>query len=67
MFSIYWGQIVLIATYLVNKLSTCILNGISLIESPLFFVPSSSQKSSLFSQVFGLLFDRKRYLNNTVF
>nr|KYP62136.1 Retrovirus-related Pol polyprotein from transposon TNT 1-94 [Cajanus cajan] len=49
----YWGEAVLTATYLINKLPTRILNGISPIESLLSFIPSSSLISSLPSRVFG--------------
>ncbi|XP_029129864.1 uncharacterized protein LOC109816369 isoform X2 [Cajanus cajan] len=49
----YWGEAVLTATYLINRLPTRILNGISPIESLLSFVPSCPLISSLPSRVFG--------------
>nr|KYP73851.1 Retrovirus-related Pol polyprotein from transposon TNT 1-94 [Cajanus cajan] len=52
----YWGEAVLTATYLINRLPTRILNGISPIESLLSFVPSCPLISSLPSRVFGCTF-----------
>nr|KYP62612.1 Retrovirus-related Pol polyprotein from transposon TNT 1-94 [Cajanus cajan] len=51
----YWGEAVLTFTYLINRLLTRILNGISPIESLLSFVPSSPLVSSLPNQVFGCI------------
>ncbi|KOM56062.1 hypothetical protein LR48_Vigan10g195400 [Vigna angularis] len=52
---IYWGEAVLTATYLINRLPTRVLNGISPIESLLSFVPSSPLISSLPSRIFGCI------------
>ncbi|BAT84649.1 hypothetical protein VIGAN_04207700, partial [Vigna angularis var. angularis] len=49
----YWGEVVLTATYLINRLPTRILNDISPIESLLSFLPSCSLLTSLPSRVFG--------------
>ncbi|RDX84845.1 hypothetical protein CR513_34043, partial [Mucuna pruriens] len=39
--NVYWGEVVLTATYLINRLPTQVLNGISPIKHMLSFFPSS--------------------------
>ncbi|RDX82741.1 hypothetical protein CR513_36426, partial [Mucuna pruriens] len=51
--NVYWGEVVLTATYLINRLPTRILNGISPIKHMLSFFPSSPLMLSLSSCVFG--------------
>ncbi|RDX99827.1 hypothetical protein CR513_17069, partial [Mucuna pruriens] len=51
--NVYWGEAVLYATYLINKLLTRVLNGISPIKHVLSFFPSSPLMLSLPSRVFG--------------
>ncbi|RDX79103.1 hypothetical protein CR513_40512, partial [Mucuna pruriens] len=50
--NVYWGEFVLTATYLINKLPTRVLNGISPIKHMLSFFPSSPLMLSLPSRVF---------------
>ncbi|RDX71652.1 hypothetical protein CR513_48974, partial [Mucuna pruriens] len=51
--NVYWGETVLTATYLINKLSTQVLNSISPIKHMFSFFPSSPLMLSLPSRVFG--------------
>ncbi|RDX99335.1 hypothetical protein CR513_17622, partial [Mucuna pruriens] len=51
--NVYWGEAVLTATYLINRLPTQVLNGISPIKHMLSFFPSSPLMLSLPSRVFG--------------
>ncbi|RDX89132.1 hypothetical protein CR513_29178, partial [Mucuna pruriens] len=51
--NVYWGEVVLSATYLINRLPTRVLNNISPIKHMLSFFPSSPLMLSLPSLVFG--------------
>ncbi|RDX97468.1 hypothetical protein CR513_19755, partial [Mucuna pruriens] len=51
--NVYWGEVVLTAAYLINRLPTRVLNGISPIKHMLSFFPSSPLILSLPSRVFG--------------
>ncbi|RDX84427.1 putative mitochondrial protein, partial [Mucuna pruriens] len=51
--NVYWGEAVLTAAYLINRLPTRVLNGISPIKHMLSFFPSSPLMLSLPSRVFG--------------
>ncbi|RDX98644.1 hypothetical protein CR513_18402, partial [Mucuna pruriens] len=51
--NVYWGEAVLTATYLINRLATRALNGISSIKHMLSLFPSSPLMLSLPSRVFG--------------
>ncbi|RDX93352.1 hypothetical protein CR513_24403, partial [Mucuna pruriens] len=51
--NVYWGEVVLTAAYLINRLPTQVLNGISPIKHMLSLFPSSSLMLSLPSRVFG--------------
>ncbi|RDX90909.1 hypothetical protein CR513_27180, partial [Mucuna pruriens] len=51
--NVYWGEAVLTATYLINRLPTRVLNSISPIKHMLSFFPSSPLMLSLPSRVFG--------------
>ncbi|RDY07811.1 hypothetical protein CR513_08019, partial [Mucuna pruriens] len=51
--NVYWGEAVLNTTYLINRLPTRVLNGISQIKHMLSFFPSSPLMLSLPSRVFG--------------
>ncbi|RDX90534.1 hypothetical protein CR513_27586, partial [Mucuna pruriens] len=50
--NVYWGEVVLTVTYLINKLSACILSSISSIKHMLSFFPNSPLMLSLSSRVF---------------
>ncbi|RDX67605.1 hypothetical protein CR513_53499, partial [Mucuna pruriens] len=50
--NVYWGEVVLTATYLINRLPTRVLNGISPIKHILSFFPSSPLMLSLPNRVF---------------
>ncbi|RDX68739.1 hypothetical protein CR513_52235, partial [Mucuna pruriens] len=50
--NVYWGEVVIIATYLINRLLTRVLNGISPIKHMLSFFPSSPLMLSLLSRIF---------------
>ncbi|RDX90875.1 hypothetical protein CR513_27220, partial [Mucuna pruriens] len=51
--NVYWGETVLTATYLINRLPIRVLNGISPIKHMLSFFPSSPLMLSLPSRIFG--------------
>ncbi|RDX69464.1 hypothetical protein CR513_51414, partial [Mucuna pruriens] len=51
--NVYWGETVLTTTYLINRLPTQVLNGISPIKHMLSFFPSSPLMLRLPSRVFG--------------
>ncbi|RDX67440.1 hypothetical protein CR513_53685, partial [Mucuna pruriens] len=51
--NVHWGEVVLTATYLINRLPTWVLNGISPIKHMLSFFPSSPLMLSLPSHIFG--------------
>ncbi|RDX97959.1 hypothetical protein CR513_19193, partial [Mucuna pruriens] len=51
--NVYWGEAVLTAAYLINRLPTQVLNSISPIKHMLSFFPSSPLMLSLPSRVFG--------------
>ncbi|RDX81124.1 hypothetical protein CR513_38237, partial [Mucuna pruriens] len=51
--NVYWGKAILTTTYLINRLPTQVLNGISPIKHMLSFFPSSPLMLSLRSRVFG--------------
>ncbi|RDX72447.1 hypothetical protein CR513_48069, partial [Mucuna pruriens] len=51
--NVYWGEVVLTVTYLINRLPTRVLNGISPIKHMLSFFPSSPLILTLPSRVFG--------------
>ncbi|RDX81064.1 hypothetical protein CR513_38300, partial [Mucuna pruriens] len=51
--NVYWGEVVLTTTYLINNLPTRVLNGISPIKHTLSSFPSSPLMLSLPSCVFG--------------
>ncbi|RDX94264.1 hypothetical protein CR513_23367, partial [Mucuna pruriens] len=50
--NVYWREVVLLVTYLINRLSTCFLNSISPIKHMLSFFSSSPLMFSLPSHVF---------------
>ncbi|RDX85355.1 hypothetical protein CR513_33471, partial [Mucuna pruriens] len=50
--NVYWGEVVLTTTYLINILPTCVLNNISLIKHMLSFFPFSPLMLSLPSHAF---------------
>ncbi|RDX96700.1 hypothetical protein CR513_20609, partial [Mucuna pruriens] len=51
--NVYWGEAVITTGYLINRLPTWVLNGISPIKHMLSFFPSSPLMLSLPSRVFG--------------
>ncbi|RDX78012.1 hypothetical protein CR513_41773, partial [Mucuna pruriens] len=51
--NVYWGEVVLIATYLINRLLIHVLNDISPIKHMLSFFPNSPLMLNLPSRVFG--------------
>ncbi|RDX60857.1 hypothetical protein CR513_60971, partial [Mucuna pruriens] len=56
--NVYWGEVILTITYLINKLLTRILNDISSIKHMLSFFPSSPLMLSVPSRVFRKLDSR---------
>ena len=49
----YWGEAVLIAAHLINKLPTRVLNFKSPIETPVKFFPNLNVSNNLTPQIFG--------------
>ncbi|RDX70558.1 hypothetical protein CR513_50187, partial [Mucuna pruriens] len=53
--NVYWGEAILTAAYLINRLPTQVINGISPIKHMLSFFPSSPLMLRLPSRVFGCI------------